>query len=164
MDSPLADLGAVAAGILRRWVEAEPAALAAVPIVVLGTMLGDTTSRCLAASKALGILTGAGPSSEPEVAASVGALRDALEERGLGPEDLVAGASSPDPDARRRLTTALGIVLAGQARNLADLPHLAILAVDPDNVTQLVGELVAMAASIGIQVLMAPREPGIDLP
>lgn len=154
------EIGAAAARVLRRWVEAEPAALAAVPVVVFGCQAGSTAERAAGASQSLASLTGTQPSSQAEVAACVDDLRSGVARSGHNVADIARMVETTDPVLRRYLATALGIGLAASARAVADIPVLAVLAIGDAAVTQRVGELLAEASSVGIQAFLEPEADG----
>ena len=157
----VAQLGAVAADVVRPRVSADGALLAAAPHVVLSQDVGTLAERVVAAGEALGLLAGTAPSPAARVAGWAEEVRAAIAGKG---EDASGFAQAAEAGGtvvgRRAVAIALGTVAAAYAGSVADIPALVLAVLGGAPLPSSADVLVAEASSVAIQAVAADRAAG----
>jgi hypothetical protein len=157
----VAQLGAVAADVVRPRVKADGALLAAAPHVVLSQDVGTLAERVDAAGEVLGLLTRVAPSPAARVAALAEEVLAAIAGKGEDASSLAQAAEvSTTILGRRALAIALGTVTAAYAGSVADIPALVLGVLGGSPLPTTADVLVAEASSVAIQAVAADRAAG----
>lgn len=148
----VAQLGAVAADVVRPRVNTDGTLLAAVPNVVLSQDVGTLAERVDATGEALGLLTRTVSSPIAQVATWAEEARAAIAGKGQDASSLARSAEAVTTTfGRRALAIALGTITAVYAANVADMPALVLGVLGGPPLTWSADVLVAEAISVAIQ-------------
>ena len=156
----VAQLGAVAADVVRPRVNADGALLAAVPHVVLSQDVGTLPERVDATSEALGLLTHVVPSPAVRVAALAEEVLAAIAREGEDASSIARSTEVSTVFGRRALAIAFGTVTAAYTRSVADIPALVLAVLGGPPLASSADVLVAEASSVAIQAVAADKAAG----